>query len=41
LGGIMIDVGKGTSSRGESVWVACFFGDGRMRIIETGRFEHR
>jgi hypothetical protein len=39
--GIMIGVGKVTSSRGEIVRVTYFFGDGRRGIIETGRLEHR
>jgi nucleoside recognition membrane protein YjiH len=41
LEGIMVGVGKATSSRSDSERVAYFFGDGRLGITKTGRFEHR
>jgi hypothetical protein len=41
LGGIMIGVGKATSSRGANARVAYFLGDERLGITETGWVEHR
>jgi hypothetical protein len=37
----MIGVRKATSARSENERVTYFFGDGRLGITETGRFEHR